>query len=307
MITTVCMNPTFDKTATVSKLSVGEVNRLTGVRVDVGGKGVNVATVLKRLGVEVGCVGCLGSSNASTFLQMIQTENVAFDYISVPGEVRTNLKLLDDENKTITEFNEPGITLTEAQLQSFIALLTEKSASSDYVVLSGKMPMGCMEETYERCMRAIEHPKCVLDVAGEALLHGIKAKPYLIKPNLPELESIMKKELRTIRAIRDAAHLLLSYGAQNAIVSMGKYGALFTNGTETLFAPSLQIQASSTVGAGDAMVGGVLHGLDRGESFKEALRYGVAAGAASVMTDGTQLMRKEDFDELLPKVTVQVV
>ena len=307
MITTVCMNPSFDKTASVMALEPGDLNRLRNVRVDVGGKGVNVAVVLKRLGVPVSCVGCLGERGRESFLQMIRQEEVPFDYLPMPGEVRTNLKLVDESTRTVTEFNEPGISMNPSQLEDFLRLLKEKAEDSDYVVLSGRLPEGCPETTYQRCLKALEGKRCVLDCAGETLLHGIKEKPFLIKPNLPEIEAIMKKELRTLRGLRDAALFLIGYGAQNVIISMGKYGAMFVSQKETFFAPALMVEARSTVGAGDAMIGGVLAGLARGESLADSFRYGVAAGAASVMTDGTQLLRRPDFEALLPKVTVQEV
>lgn len=307
MVTTVCMNPSFDKTAYVDKLDAGGVNRLHDVRVDVGGKGLNVATVLKRLGVSARCVGCLGEENAETFLRMVQKEEVGFDYLMVPGEVRTNLKLIESAGKCITEFNEPGISMNERQIDDFIELLKEKSANSEYIVMSGRLPAGCPTSTYQYCIQAVQEKKCILDADGEALLHGIKEKPYLIKPNLPEMEALMKKELRTLRSLRDAALFLMEYGAQNVVVSMGKYGAMYVNKETTLFAPALMVEARSTVGAGDAMVGGILTGLSQGANLSEAFRYGVAAGAASVMTDGTQLVRKSDFDVLLSKVTVQEV
>lgn len=307
MITTVCMNPCFDKTAEADKVNVGDVTRLKNVRVDVGGKGVNVAIVLSRLHEKARCVGCLGEENADRFLRMIAKEDVSFDYLSVPGEVRTNLKMLDNTKNVVSEFNEPGIALNENQIDQFIQLLKEKSADSSYVVLSGRLPDGCASNTYQRILKTLEGKKCVLDAAGDALLHGIKENPYLIKPNLPEMQAIMRKELRTLREIRDAAMFLISYGAQNVVVSMGKTGAVFVNERKTLFAPALRVEAKSTVGAGDAMVGGILTGLMRGANMTEAFRFGVAAGAASVMTDGTQLVRKADFDMLLPKVTVQEV
>lgn len=307
MITTVCMNPSFDKTASVEALAPGGLNRLRDVRVDVGGKGVNVAVVLKRLGVPVGCVGCLGERGRESFLQMIRQEGVPFDYLPMPGEVRTNLKLLDNSTRAITEFNEPGISMDSAQLEDFLTLLGEKAGESEYVVLSGRLPEGCAEATYQRCLKTLEGKKCVLDCAGETLLHGVKERPFLIKPNLPEIEGIMKKELRTLRGLRDAALFLIEYGAQNVIISMGKYGAMLVSRTDTFFAPALMVEARSTVGAGDAMIGGVLAGLSRGESLAESFRWGVAAGAASVMTDGTQLLRRPDFEALLPKVTVQEV
>lgn len=307
MITTVCMNPSFDKTASVDTLATGGLNRLRDVRVDVGGKGVNVAVVLKRLGVPVSCVGCLGERGQESFLQMIRQEGVPFDYLPMPGEVRTNLKLLDNSTRAITEFNEPGISMDSAQLEDFLTLLGEKAGESEYVVLSGRLPEGCAEATYQRCLKTLEGKKCVLDCAGETLLHGVKERPFLIKPNLPEIEGIMKKELRTLRGLRDAALFLIEYGAQNVIISMGKYGAMLVSRTDTFFAPALMVEARSTVGAGDAMIGGVLAGLSRGESLAESFRWGVAAGAASVMTDGTQLLRRPDFEALLPKVTVQEV
>lgn len=307
MITTVCMNPCYDKTATLSSLKPGEVNRLRDVRVDIGGKAINVAIVLRRLGVEADCIGCLGEADETTFLQLLQKENVPLSYITVPGQIRTNLKLLDDESHSVTEFNEPGPVLSPEGLEAFIALLKEKTVDSSCVVFSGRLLSGCEETTYQQCMRALSGKKCVLDAAGKSLLHGIKERPYFVKPNLPEMESIMGRELRTLRSLRDAALFLMEYGAQNVIISMGKYGAMYTNGQKTLFAPALQVEARSTVGAGDAMIGGVLMGLDKGAPMEEAFRYGIAAGAASVMTDGTQLLRPDDFHALVPKVTVQEV
>lgn len=307
MITTVCMNPSFDKTASLDALIPGEVNRLKDVRLDVGGKGLNVAIVLSRLNVPVGCVACLGESNADNFEKLVRKEKLAFSSMTLPGEVRTNLKILDESSHTITELNEPGPSMTEEQLEQFLALLKEKAADSSYVVLGGRLLSGCKDDTYRRCMQALEGKKIVLDSAGDSLLHGIKEKPYLIKPNLPEIEAIVRKELKTLRGIREAALFLMEYGAQNVIVSMGKLGAVLITGSKTLFAPALAVEARSTVGAGDAMIGGVMMGLENGLPLEEAFRYGVAAGAASVMTDGTGLLHKEDFDALVPKVTVQEV
>lgn len=307
MITTVCMNPSFDKTASVEKLVEGGLNRLRNVRVDVGGKGINVAVVLKRLGVPVNCVGCVGEKDEGAFLHMIAKEEVPFLHYTMPGDVRTNLKLVDEETKTVTEFNEPGLSMNVEQFQTFLELLCGACGESEYVVFSGRLPTGCDKNAYQRCMQAIPGKKCVLDCAGEALLHGVKERPFLIKPNLPEIEAIMKSELRTLRSIRDAALFMIEYGAQNVVISMGKYGAVFVNRDITLFSPALTVDARSTVGAGDAMIGGILAGLSQGAALADAFRFGVAAGAASVMTDGTQMLYKPDFEALLPKVTVQEV
>jgi 1-phosphofructokinase len=305
LITTVCMNPSFDKTAVVEKLVPGSVNRLKEVRYDVGGKGLNVAIVLKRFGEEANCVGCAGESNEREWIERVNAQGIPFLYLSLPGSTRTNLKILDMENNVVTEFNEPGLTMEPDMQAKFIVFLKQKAQHSQYVVLSGSLPIGCNEYFYRDCMRAVQGIPCVLDTSGEALMQGLSEKPFIIKPNLPELEEIMKRELKTLRAIRDAAMEMVQEGAQNVIVSMGKYGAIYTNGEHTFFAPAVSVQARSTVGAGDAMLGGVLMGLVRGETMATSLRYGVAAGGASVITEGTQLLTVQDFEELLPKVTLQ--
>lgn len=307
MITTVCMNPSFDKTATVNSLHAGELNMLTDVRTDVGGKGLNVAVVLGRLQVPVNCVGCLGGTDERTFMDMVEAEGIDFHYVRLPGKTRTNLKIFDESARTVTEFNEAGLSMDGAQQADFMALLAKWAAGSRFVVLSGRLPQGCADDTYARCMNALPDQACVLDATGEALRIGLTAKPFLVKPNLPELEGLMGQPLKTLRAIRDAALSLVNQGARHVIVSMGKYGAVYTDGTRTLFSPAMPVAVHSTVGAGDAMVGGVLMGLYRGEPMEDCVRYGVAAGAASVMTEGTQLINVADFETLLPKTTLQAL
>lgn len=307
MITTVCMNPCFDKTVSVEKLEKGEVNRVSDVRYDVGGKGINVAIVLRRLGVDVSCVGCIGKDDEAAFRDMLSKESVDFEALRLDGKIRTNLKVIEQKTGSATEINESGPVISEEQIQKFLELLKKSTQDSDIVVLSGSVPVGSGKDIYRRCMEQLDGKKCVLDTSGDMLLEGLKAKPYLIKPNLPELESLMKKELRTLRSIRDAALTLIEKGAQNVIVSMGRYGATYVSPTVTLFAPALQVEARSTVGAGDAMIGGVVMGLAKGAALGESLKYGAAAGAASVMTEGTQLIKVEAFEKLLPKVCVQAV
>lgn len=307
MITTVCMNPCFDKTATVDVLQAGQLNRIEGVRYDVGGKGVNVAAVLRHLDVEAACVGCLGEEDAPAFMQMIEKMRVPFTYLPLRGKVRTNFKLLELKSKTVSEFNESGPSMTPDELEAFIALLMEQANQSDYVVFSGRTPVGCADDTYQRCMRALPAKRCVLDASGDALTLGLSATPYLIKPNLPELEQVMGAQLRTLRSIRDAALTLLKRGAQNAVVSMGKYGALCTDGRKTVYAPALSLEPRSTVGAGDAMIAGMLLSLGQGGDLFEAFRAGMAAGTASVLTDGTQPFDIADYERFLGCVTPQEV
>ena len=169
-------------------------------------------------------------------------------------------------------------------------------------------PLCCPEGTYRDLMLALEGKKCILDSQGPELELGTKqAHPFLIKPNLREMEVTLGLELRTMRSIRDAALLFIRLGAEHVVISMGAMGAMYVNHEKTLFAPALRVETKSTVGAGDAMLGGMLLGYEREGDMSRAFRYGMAAGAASVMTEGTQLIVREDFERLLEQVRVQEV
>ena len=304
MITTVCMNPSFDKTVEIPCLQPGELNRIQKIRQDPGGKGLNVAVVLHRLGVEAGCVGFLGEESRPSFLKLLEKEGVSFQAVPLPGEVRTNLKVVDCSSGRVTELNEPGPEVDPPHLEAFFALLRQAAGESDLVVFSGSLPRGC-EGSYARGLRELSGVRCVLDCAGSALREALPQKPFLIKPNRAELEELAGRRLSTLAEIQTAARELMALGAENVIVSLGKEGALLLCQDLCLFAPEVETEVHSTVGAGDAMLAGVVAALEKGEDLPEAFRWGVAAGTASVMTDGTQLIRLEDYQRLLPRVRVE--
>ena len=307
MITGVCLNPSFDKTVEVDALALGEVNRIRSVRVDMGGKGVNVAVVARRLGLDALCIGCMGEQGAQPFTRLMDAEGLPHRFLTVPGAVRTNLKVVSRDGKGVTELNEPGAPLSGKAMEDFFALAKEEAARSEYVVLTGSLPPGCPDNTYGELIRAMGGTRCILDAGGPVLRLGAEAGPFLLKPNLAELEQALGAQLRTLRAIRDAALIFLRKGASHVVVSMGAMGAMYVSEARTLYAPALRVEARSTVGAGDAMVGGMLLGLQKSGDMAQAFRYGIAAGAASVMTEGTQLIHPEDFERLVSQVKVQEV
>jgi len=307
MIASICMNPAFDKTVEVDALTPGAVNRIRALRIDMGGKGINVAVAAQRLGLDARCVGCMGQEGAASLTALMDQEGLDHRFLTVPGAIRTNLKVVSRDGQGVTEFNEPGSPLTADALAQFFALACAEAAQADYTVMTGSLPPGCPAVTYRDLIRAIGGARCVLDTEGDELRLGAEAHPFLIKPNLHELERTLGTELRTLRAIRDAALIFLRKGVSHVVVSMGAMGAMYVGPAQTLYAPALRVEPRSTVGAGDAMVSGLLLGLSQGEDFASAFRCGVAAGAASVMTEGTQLIRTADYEKLISQVRIQEV
>lgn len=305
MITTICLNPALDKTVTVDSLVPGQVNRIRSSRTDVGGKGVNVAVVCRRLGLEAQVIGCAGVEGSSKLRNAMERDGVGQAFHTVEGAIRVNMKVVSLDGSGVTEFNEPGPTLTAEDLDLFFDLAIEKTRQSDYVVLTGSLPPGCPPHTYRSLIEALAPVPCILDVSGEPLREGVKAKPFLIKPNHHELAATVGRELHTMEDIRAAAQTFVDAGVQHVVVSLGKDGAMYV-GTEGAFhAPEIPVEVKSTVGAGDSLVGGLLYGLVRHGTLREALRAGAAAGTASVMTEGTQLIIPSDFMRLLEQVQIQ--
>lgn len=308
MITTICLNPCFDKTVNVENLQIGQVNRIRDTRVDLGGKGINVAVVASRLGLDVQCIGIMGENGSTELTAMMDREGLKHRFMTVPGHVRTNMKVYSLDGQGVTELNEPGSPLNPEILEQFTAIAEEATRDSNMIVMTGSLPPGCPEGTYRNLMKALEGKKCILDTEGRELEMAAKGgHPFLIKPNLREMEATLGIELRTMRAIRDAALLFIRLGVQHSVVSMGAMGAMYISAEKTLFAPALRVETKSTVGAGDAMIGGMLLGYEVEKDMAKAFRYGIAAGAASVMTEGTQLIVRSDFEKLLDQVRIQEV
>jgi len=304
VITTICLNPALDRTVTVDSLHPGQVNRIRTSRTDVGGKGVNVAVVCRRLGLEAQVIGCAGVDGYAKLQAKAKAEGIGCDFHTVEGAIRVNTKVFPLDGSGVTELNEPGPTLTAEDLDVFFDLAIEKTVGSDFVVITGSLPPGCPAHTYRELIRVLKVP-CILDVGGEALRLGVEAKPFLIKPNHHELAATVDHELHTMEDIRAAAQSFVDRGVRHVVVSLGKDGALYVGEEGCFYAPEIPVEVKSTVGAGDALVGGLLYGLITGGSMREGFRAGAAAGTASVMTEGTQLIIPDDFMRLIQQVQIQ--
>ena len=305
MIFTLTLNPALDKTVTVDSLQKGQVNRIRSSRTDVGGKGVNVAVVARRLQLDAQVIGIAGEDGLIRIRQAMDAEGVQHAFLPVEGAVRVNTKVVSLDGSGVTELNESGPAMTADVLAEFFALAREKAQGSDAVVITGSLPPNCPAGTYRELIRALSGTRCILDVGGAELVLGVEARPFLVKPNHHELAAALRTELKTMEDIRRGAQSLVDAGAENVVVSMGKDGALYVGAEGAFYAPEVPVEVHSTVGAGDALVGGLLYGLTKYGTMREAFRCGVAAGTASVMTEGTQLIVPEDFHRLLGRVHIE--
>ena len=304
MIYTVTLNPALDKTVEIPDFTLDAVNRITTLRTDPGGKGLNVSKVIQKLGGTSTAIGVLGGTTGRRIADAMDALGVRTDFTFVEGETRTNLKVVDPARHTNTDLNEPGLTVTPDVLGSMLAALTAKIQPGDIVVLSGSLPKGAPADTYgvwtAACGKA--GARVFLDADGEALRHGLAAKPYLVKPNNHELSRLTGHTLDTADDLLAAARDMIAEGVGRVVVSMGSDGALFVSETGAYRAEGLKVPVGSTVGAGDSMVAALAYAEAQGLDDGHTVMLAVATSAANVMCSGSQAAECSAIYELLPRV-----
>lgn len=297
MIKTVTLNPAVDKTVEINDFKVGEVNRILSIRLDAGGKGINVAKTIKELEGSSIATGFLAGQNGDYIKNCLNRMMVPNDFLFVKGETRTNLKVVDRRNQTNTDINEPGlIEITEEDIRRLEEKIFSDMSEDDILVLSGSVPSNVPKITYREWTERANRSgiRVLLDADRELLEEGIKAKPYLVKPNLAELEILLNRKLNDKNEIVSAGRSLLDMGIKTAAISLGADGAFFFHGEHTIYAEGIKVAVRSTVGAGDAMVAALAVAISRDDPFEKAVALAVAAGTANVASAGTQPPNKED-------------
>jgi len=290
MIKTVTMNPAVDKTLEIDNFRIGAVNRISSIRLDAGGKGINVSKTIKALGGSSLATGILAGSNGEYIKSYLDYLGIDNDFLFLKGETRTNIKIVDKLKGTNTDINEPGADLSAEELSLMEKKVFAEINSDSILVLSGSIPVNVPKSIYKEWTERGKKSgaRVLLDSDGELLREGIKAEPYLVKPNINELERLLGRKLGSREEIVKAAKNLLETGAEIVVVSLGADGAVFVNRSKAIYAQGLMVDVRSTVGAGDAMVGAFALALQRGYSFERAVTLSVAASAANVATNGTQ-------------------
>lgn len=300
-IITLTVNPALDKSTSVSGIKPNSKLRCEAPVFEAGGGGINVSRVLHELGETSLCMYMAGGPSGTQLKNLLVEVNILQQIIPIQGWTRENLAVTDTLNNQQYRFGMPGPQIMADEWQKTLVHLEAILMEGDFLVASGSLSPGMPLDFYRKVAKIAQKKKTklILDTSGEALLQGAKEGVYLLKPNLgelaaligvetiffSELDSLVKKFLQT----NPCEVLVVSLGAQGAI--------LFTKTTvEHIMAPI--VKQKSTIGAGDSMVAGIVLALSQGKKLKEMVQYGVACGTAATMTEGTQLCKKTDVDEL---------
>lgn len=307
MIYTVTLNPALDKTVEIPGMALDTVNRVTSMRTDPGGKGINVSKVIAKLGGESCAVGILGGESGRTLLAALERDGLRTHFRFVEGQTRTNLKIIDRALHTNTDINEPGLTVSPADLDALLRDLLGMVREGDIVVLAGSLPQGAPQDTYRVWTAACREKgaRVCLDADGVLLAEGLKAAPYLIKPNEDELSRLVGHRLTDTDELIAEGRRLLKGGVTRVVISLGEHGALYLRRNEVLYAEGLSVPVGSTVGAGDSVVAALAYADSLGMSDEDAVRLSTATGAANVMCSGTQPAEREAVEKLLPQVKIR--
>ena len=309
MITSVSLNPSIDRVLTVESFMPGGLNRVVAKSDVAAGKGVNVALTVSGLGLDSECIGFMYQDGGPLFEKRLMMNSTPYDFIWCGGSVRMNIKVFDRSTGVITELNESGMNVDEASLSKMVDMVVGHAENSDYLILSGSVPPGCPQDFYKTLINAVEGLgcRCVLDADGERLKYGLEARPFMIKPNRYELETMTGARLESIPALKKAALGFIDKGVEVVAVSLGAGGALITNGDETLFAPRMNIEVKGTVGAGDAMVAGLAAGFMAEHDLEQAFRMGVACASTRCVTEGYRTIDKTVYKAFMEMVKIERV
>jgi 1-phosphofructokinase len=299
-IVTVTLNPAIDRTVWVDALVPGTTTRTADTRASFGGKGINVARGVARIGAPVIALGLAGEDQASSIERHLESLGVPSRFIRTPGETRTNLKIIEQENGRLTEINGSGPEVTTGEVDALESELLSVADHEDVgvVVFAGSLPMGVDASVYARWTEVLRARKPAIrvlaDTSDEALEQVARARPFLLKPNREEASALTHRRLESDADAGEAAQQILALGVGGVLISLGSAGAIagWGNDVERLPAGSVRVpagQLQTTVGAGDAMVARIaaeLAKLDGAEvgpgAFFAMCRLAVAEAEAQI-------------------------
>ncbi len=300
-IVSLAMNPSIDKSANVERVIVERKLYCTLPASEPGGGGVNVSRAIKKLGGESKLLYPSGGLLGQLLNDLLEREKIEHQPIPITGMTRESLVIFEESTGLQYRFGMPGPVLLEEEWQRCLDELVSSEPKPDYIVASGSLPAGVPADFYARVARIGKEKgiKVIVDAPSANLNPALREGVYLIKPNIREFKELFNEEIKEEPQIKEKAREISKSGqSEIVVVSLGAAGiiAAFDGRVEHIVPPTVPVV--SKVGAGDSMVAGIVLSLAKGRPAYEAIRFGVAAGTAAVMTPGTELCRREDTERL---------
>ncbi len=311
-ILTITLNPALDLSTHVDHVVAGPKLRCAEPTVDPGGGGINVSRAIKILGGNSRALVALGGSTGLRMADALAREGISFAPFPGPGETRQSLAVLDEGTRQQYRFVLPGAEWTRLHVHQVLDRISEIAPEGGFVVISGSQPPGVPVDFAARVADVLAgRARLVIDTSGpalrkvtESLIPGLD----VLRMDSEEAEELAGRPLPRREDSADFAAELVAKGvAFCVIVARGADGSVLVEEGRRLFCNAAQVPVKSKVGAGDSFVGGFVLALSRGEPSALALAKGVAAASAAVMTDATELCRKDDAERLLAECRVAAV
>lgn len=307
MIITVTLNPAIDQTLVLDRLTMGDTNRVRESRIDPGGKGINVSRVLRELGRESLATGLAPGSLGRFIEHSLLDQGILCDFVHTRGQTRTNLTVVDDAAHETTLLSYRGPETDPRHVRTLETRLRRYLSADDWLVVAGSIPPPIEAREYAHLIDLGNQrgSHTVLDADADALAAGLTGRPELVKANHHEVERLLGKTLDDDNMLLDAAQEMRDAGAATAVVTAGERGAVVVGEAGVWWSWPPETVVVSTVGAGDALLAGLLLKLEEDAGLEQGLRWGTAAGASACLTPGTQLCQHNDVERLLPEVRIE--
>jgi 6-phosphofructokinase 2 len=305
-IVTLTLNPALDKSTSTERLLPEDKLRCEAPVYEPGGGGINVSRAIRIMGGTSLAIYLAGGPSGEKMEALLKKEGIEQKVIKGKNATRENFMVMESSTDRQYRFGMPGAEVSQEELEQCLQAVEELPEEVEYLVASGSLPPGAPDDFYGQVARIAQERniQCVIDTSGPALEKAAEMGVCLMKPNLKELSQLAGKDHISAMDQEEIAQKIIKKGkAKMLIVSLGARGAMLANGDTIEYVVPPTVKQQSTVGAGDSMVAGIVLSLSRGESLREVIKWGVAAGTAATMTAGTELCRKEDVENILDWLT----
>lgn len=308
-IVTVTFNPAIDQTVFLNRFEVGTVNRVPNHHRQAGGKGINVSSMLGDYGIPSVATGFLGEENQRLFNDLFESKPITDEFIRIPGETRTGIKIVDQSSIKTTDLNFQGLAPSPSDIRKFTEKLHKLIKPGRWFVVAGSLPEGFSLDFFREMLVTIKTggARIAADTSGEALKIAICAGADLIKPNHHELAEYLGQELPDFSSRIEAAKKIQRQKVPHVILSLGSEGALFVTPENALLAAAPPVKVVSTVGAGDSMLAGYLAGLTTGDDATDCAKLATVFAWSSLENARRQLPSHAEIQNRLSLTRVQTV